>query len=523
LTVSHVQAAGRPAWAAALVLILGLTVVPGPTIGFTAAAAEAGAGKPNMILIMTDDEDVAIHEFMPKTRALIEEQGVTFANFFVSYPLCCPARASILRGQYAHNTGLVGNEPPLGGYETFHELGLEQSTLATWLTAAGYRTAMVGKYLNRYVPHLHGVPPGWQDWYVGGNAHVSYDYRLNENGRIVHYGDRPEDYLNDVLTAKAVDVIRQAAVADEPFFLYVLPYTPHSPSVPAPRHEGLFADAVLPRPPSFNEAVVSDKPAFVRGLPPLDGREISRLEAEYRLRLASLQAIDDMVEAIVNALTATRQLGETYIIYSSDNGFHLGEHRLPAGKDFPYEEDIRVPAVMRGPGVPKGLRVDALVLNTDLAPTLAAIAGAVPPDFVDGQSFLPLLQDPHAPWRDNFLIERRQFEAQYTSLGKRLGMSEEALQRGARFDGLRTASWSYVEYGTGERELYDLRADPFQLVNLAETADPRVLAELSAHLAKLVSCAGAACRELEDLPLSIDVRPIAKAEPPPEAAPVVQE
>ena len=154
------------------------------------------------------------HAFMPKTKALIEDQGATFANYFISYPWCCPSRASILRGQYAHNTNIVGNEPPWGGYETFHGLGLEQSTLATWLQAAGYRTAMIGKYLNRYVPEQDGVPPGWDEWYVGGNAHASYDYVLNENGQTVHYGSEPEDYLNDVLTGKATEVIRTSAAAE---------------------------------------------------------------------------------------------------------------------------------------------------------------------------------------------------------------------------------------------------------------------------------------------------------------------
>ncbi|MGH6917906.1 MAG: sulfatase-like hydrolase/transferase, partial [Geminicoccaceae bacterium] len=204
-----------------------------------AASEPVSAGRPNIVLIMTDDEDVGIHQFMPKTKALLEDRGTTFDNFFVSYPFCCPSRASILRGQYAHNTHIVGNEQPWGGFEKFRLLGLEESTVATWLQAAGYHTAMIGKYLNRYVPERDGVPPGWDEWYVGGNAHVSYNYLLNENGRTVAYGDGPEDYLNDVLTGKAVQAIRNARAAGQPFFVYVLPFTPHSPSVAAPRHEGM--------------------------------------------------------------------------------------------------------------------------------------------------------------------------------------------------------------------------------------------------------------------------------------------
>ena len=217
--------------------------------GATPGDALADTAKPNIILIMSDDEDVAAHAFMPKTKALIEDEGTTFANFFISYPICCPSRASILRGQYAHNTQVLDNKPPLGGYEKFDERDLEASTLGTWLQAAGYRTAMIGKYINRYTPEKDGVPPGWNDWYVGGNAHPSYDYTLNENGRVVHYGDDPEDYLTDVLARKAVQVIRAAADDELPFFLYVQPYTPHSPSIAAPRHLDMFSAAVLPRSP----------------------------------------------------------------------------------------------------------------------------------------------------------------------------------------------------------------------------------------------------------------------------------
>jgi N-acetylglucosamine-6-sulfatase len=474
-------------------LVLGLSHLPGSVL-----ATPVVPGQPNIVLIMTDDEDVAIHQFMPKTKALLEERGTTFENFFVSYPFCCPSRASILRGQYAHNTHIVGNEQPWGGFEKFRHLGLEESTVATWLQGAGYHTAMIGKYLNRYVPQRDGVPPGWDEWYVGGNAHPSYNYTLNENGRMVAYGDRRGHYLNDVLTGKAVQVIRDASAAGQPFFLYVLPYTPHSPSVAAPRHESMFADAKLPRTPAFDEADVGDKPDFIRRIPPLAAKQISRLEDEYQRRLRSLQAIDDMVERIVAVLEATRELDNTYVIYSSDNGFHLGEHRLPAGKDFPYEEDIRVPAVVRGPGVRAGQRIEALVLNSDLAPTFAEMAGIEPPEFVDGRSFLPLLENPEHPWRESFMLERRQFEAQYVELAQALGLPADGIDRSAQFDGIRTADWVYVEYGTGELELYDLARDPHQLDNVVETADPALVEALAAHLMQLRTCAGAACRRLED-------------------------
>jgi arylsulfatase A-like enzyme len=275
----------------------------------------------------------------------------------------------------------------------------------------------------------------------------------------------------------------------------------------------MFADAELPRTPAFDEADVSDKPRFISGLPPLDQEQIGRLEAEYRRRLASLQAVDDMVASIVGAVAAVGVLENTYVIYSSDNGFHLGEHRLPAGKDFPYEEDIRVPAVVRGPGVPAGQRIEAMVLNSDLAPTFAEIAGIAPPDFVDGRSFLPLLEAPGQAWRESFLVERRQLEAQYVELAERLGLAPDGLDQSAQFDAIRTTDWIYVEYGTGERELYDLAGDPHQLDNVVETADPALVAALAARLAELRICGGADCRKLEDLPLQDEVSPQITAQP----------
>jgi arylsulfatase A-like enzyme len=269
----------------------------------------------------------------------------------------------------------------------------------------------------------------------------------------------------------------------------------------------MFADAELPRPPSFDEADVSDKPAFIRRLPPLNQDQIAYLEYEYRRRIASLQAVDDMVESIVTALSESGQLDNTYVIYSSDNGFHMGQHRLIAGKDTPYEEDIRVPMVMRGPGVPAGLRIEAIVGNIDLAPTIAEIAGVETPDFVDGRSFLPLLENPDRPWREAYLIERRRLEEQLVRQSKYNGLSPAELEQTAVFNGIRTSDMMYVEYGSGERELYDLLADPFQIDNTVGDADPGLVAALSERLAALARCTADECRRLEDLPLP-ELRPL---------------
>ena len=467
---------------AAVLLAFGL-------VSAAAAATDSPPARPNIILILTDDEDMKVHAFMPKTRERIEQQGAVFDNYFVTYPFCCPSRATTLRGQYSHNHQITGNVLPSGGFRKFRTMGHESSTIATWLNEAGYHTAFFGKYLNGYDPEKHGVPEGWDEWYAGSSmAHPGYDYVLNENGRIVAYGREPSDYLTDVLARKATAVIRSAGGAEKPFFLYVAPFTPHSPATPAPRHAHLFEDAVLPRSPSFDEADVSDKPLMVRDLPRLEADQIVEMTKTYRKRLRSMQAIDDLVEDIVGALDETGQLDNTYVVYTSDNGFHQGEHRMVYGKDTPYEEDIAVPFAIRGPGVPAGMRIDAMVLNNDLAPTFAALAGVEAPTFVDGRSFVPLLVDPWRPWRQAFLVERHALE-------------NHQLTGAANFNALRTAVWTYVEYGSGERELYNHLSDPYQVDNLFAIAPPAFLDAFSRRLAQLVNCAGGDCRRLEDEPI----------------------
>ncbi len=456
--------------------------------GSAAAGTEPAnpAERPNIVFILTDDEDVAIHAHMPKTRALIEDQGMAFDNFFVTYSFCCPSRATFLRGQYAHNHRIQGNVQPTGGARKFAEMGSDQSTIATWLQAAGYHTGYIGKYMNDYEPEEGYVPPGWDVWV--GAGHDYYNYVLNENGRLVSYGDQPEDYLTDVRARHATGAIRRAAVREAPFFFYVATYAPHAPALPAPRHEHLFADVTYPKPPSFDEEDVSDKPSLIGELPRLEPWQLKAIEKVYKLRLRSLQAVDDLVESIVKALAETGELDNTYIVYTSDNGWHMGEHRQFVGKTTAYEEDIRVPFVMRGPGVPRGARLDAFVLNNDIAPTFAAIAGAETPGFVDGRSFLPLLVDPEQSWRRSFAIQRRQRETM-------------EIVGPASFNAVRTADWTYVEYFNGERELYDLRNDPHQLENIAATADPLLLDRLSLRLSELANCAADYCRDREDAPL----------------------
>ena len=364
-------------------------------------AIVCAASKPNMIFIIADDLDTASMSQLPRLQSLLADHGVTFTNYFVSLALCCPSRASILRGQYAHNTKIFTNAPPGGGFATFRDLGHEESTIATWLREAGYRTVLLGKYLNGY-PMTTYVPPGWDEWYAVAGGVNFFNYSLNENGQLVRYGSDPEAYLTDVLSDKAADFIRRTAPSAQPFFMYVAPYAPHQPATPAPRYAETFVGVEAPRTLSFNESDVSDKPLWVRNTPLRTPAQIAQLDALYRKRLQSMLAVEDLVARLLETLRAVSQLGNTYIVLTSDNGFHLGQHRLPAGKNSAYDEDIRVPLIVRGPGVPRGTAVDHLAVNIDLAPTFAELGGTAAPAFVDGRSLLALLRpDPPPPehWR----------------------------------------------------------------------------------------------------------------------------
>jgi N-acetylglucosamine-6-sulfatase len=270
---------------------------------------------------------MAFHDlqFMPKVKKLLIEEGTTLSNYFVTSSVCCPSRSSILRGQYVHNHGVESNR---AGFRRFYQLGNEHSTIATWLKAAGYLTGYMGKYLNGY-PDGSGkthVPPGWDEWHgaVGDAGYKQFDYRLNENGTIVKYGHSDADYLTDVIARKTVAFIYQAVEQKKPFFLHLAPFAPHEPSTPAPRHRALFRDAMAPRTASFNEKDVTSKPAYIRALPRLNQKQIEQMNQLYRKRLQSLQAVDDLVEGIIEVLQQTGELHRTYIVFTSDNGYHLG-------------------------------------------------------------------------------------------------------------------------------------------------------------------------------------------------------
>src|SRR5215212_2312944 len=485
---------------------------------------------PNVVLILTDDltsDDLNPNTLkrMPNLRKLLVKKGTTFDNSFVTNSLCCPSRATILRGQYTHNHQILSNEPPLGGFEKFRFLGHENSTMATWVKERGYRTALIGKYLNGYNDTY--IPPGWDEWYAATGNYLSHTF--NENGRIVDYD--PETYYEtDVISDKASDYVTRTAGADPPFFTTDRPFlmwigtkAPHQPATPAARDVNAYPDVSLPRPPNFDEKDVSDKPNWVADNPPLSVEQKKYMEELHRKRLQSMLAVDDMIGDLVKELHDSGELSNTYIFFTSDNGFHLGEHRLGAGKWTPYEEDIRVPLIVRGPGVPEGRTLQHMVLNNDIAPTFADLAGAKTPSFVDGRSLKPLLTDDPPPlrdWRKCFIIE---------SVAERSGVPQppfinestvvplltgDPLPNNWRrtsaasanlseewgrpwLKGLRTQNYLYVEYKTGEHELYDLRKDPHELQNTYASAKPQLKQRLEARLDPLRHCKAEECRAAE--------------------------
>ena len=529
-----------------LLLALLFALVLGPIaarpVGATTAASRS---RPNIVFILTDDLDAASYDpaQFPALQDLMTTQGVTFSNFFVDDSLCCPSRASILRGQYVHNTRVLNNGAPAGGFEAFHHLGRESSTVATWLHARGYRTGLFGKYLNGYpdtVPPRY-VPPGWDVWASpsGGNPYGEYRYELNENGKLVQYGHQPDDYLVDVLARHTVHFISQSA-GKRPFFAYVAPYVPHEPATPAPRYADAFPGVRAPRPPSFDQAVFHDEPRWLSARPPLSPLVLAYIDTLYRRRLQDMLGVEDLLREVVATLQRTGQLANTYIFLGSDNGFHLGQHRLPPGKETAFDEDIRVPLVVRGPGVPRGTTVDQFAMNDDLAPTFAALGGARTPSFVDGRSLVPLLRAGPAPsvWRQAAFVEhygpsppslppvtRPTTTAQSPSVflpgsstaprdpdddpgynragirGRRRLPLSSLNAFGIRvpsYDALRTSKYLYVEYFDGERQLYDLRRDPYELTNIVARAPASLRTALARQLAALERCHGRSCRRIED-------------------------
>lgn len=470
---------------------------------------------------MTDDQTLADLDTMPTTRRTIGDAGATFTRAFVSYPLCCPSRATYLTGRYAHNHGVRSTIPPDGGVERLDA----RRTLPVWLEAAGYDTIHIGKYLNGYgLRRAPDVPPGWTDWHgsIDKSTYQMWGYRLFEDGEVRTYGsfadEDPALYQTDVYRDKAISAI-EAHGADggdeDPFFLSLNVLAPHGevarpgsatrPYVrPAPRHRGRFA-LLNGWSPAFDEPDVSDKPPYVAGLRRLGPAARERIATDFRARRESLLAVDEAVGAIVDALARTGQLERTYVLFTSDNGFFQGEHRIPKGKYLPYDPASHVPLLIRGPGIPAGRVSDELTANVDLAPTILDATGAIPDAPIDGRSLLPFARD---PWRRT----GRPVLHEGLIAGDPDRDSAADAQRRTKvgtYFAIRTGRYLHVRWRGGARELYDLDRDPFELDSV--WSDPRyaeVGRALSDELTWLRRCAGPACGDDMAVPRPLSRRAV---------------
>jgi N-acetylglucosamine-6-sulfatase len=460
--------------------------------------AQSAPAPPNMVFILTDDMRKDDLKYMPKTKALLQSTGMTFENAFVSNPLCCPSRTTIMRGQYSHNTGVWSNSSTdsssttAGGWYAYQQNGNEADNVATRLQLAGYKTGLFGKYLNGYDNTAYR-PPGWDRWFgafTSGTLHY-FDYDVNDQGTITHYGTSASAYSTDVISGQADAFISANASQGVPFFAYVAPIALHEPSTPAPRDAHEYDGIQGPRLASFNEADVTDKPPWMQKLPRLSSSQVSAIDKRHEKRIESLQAVDDLVAGVVNALDTTKTpsgakaLDNTYIFFTSDNGFHHGEHRIAKQKWRPYEEDIRMPLLVRGPGIAAGSTTNKLTLNTDYMPTFLDLAGSQIPAYADGRPLRPVLNGSVTTWRSAIL-------------------PEAAANYSPAYEGIRTISTVGVparkdlEYSGGVKELYILDTDPSELTNVYNPTAPP--ADLVSRLQALKGCAGSGCFTAENGP-----------------------
>jgi arylsulfatase A-like enzyme len=482
--------------------------------------SRAASAQPNVVVITTDDQTVRDMIAMPQTQALIGGHGVTFSRSFVSFPLCCPSRASYLTGQHAHNHGVLGNTPPDGGYGMLKD----DQTLPVWLQTRNYRTVHIGKMPNGFAETDETyVPPGWKlpdGEFYGFIPHppsAYYGFRLDENGVPVQY--TPVDYQTDVYADKAKQVIdsHTAAFPTRPLYMEVDFFAPHDPPTPATRHDGAFATAQLPVDKSFNEKDISDKPGWLRAVKRMGPGLISKVASRYRKRLETLLAVDEAVAKIVNELGAKGILDNTYIFFTSDNGFMQGQHRLHQGKFVAYDPSAQVPLMVRGPGIPEGAHSSEMVTNVDLAATILDIANATPGITIDGRSYLPFAENPATSSERPLLFETGRAialadpaSAAATGRGQKkssIYVKNLDLDRTAQLSGrvikppkyraIRTRRYLLIKYSDHGRELYDMAHDPLQLNSVYKNPRYKVIKKLLLkRLAKLTACVGEACNPI---------------------------
>ena len=480
-------------------------------------AATAVAPKPNIVFILTDDLswNLVNSQFAPHIVAL-EGRGETFNHYFVADSLCCPSRSTIFTGLFPHDTKVVTNVGPTGGFQKFQSQGLDKRTFAVAIQRRGYLTSMMGKYLNGYGdPAMTSasapIPPGWSDWHVSNvTGYTEFNYLLNDNGAFDQFGgtragcgvtDTPDNYGVDVLNSDARSFITGAK--GRPFAIEVATFAPHAPYTPAPRNACDFPALTEPRDPSFDTPNINP-PAWLGTRKPLTARQITVIDRDFRKRAQAVEAVDRLLADVEAKLAAEHLTRNTYIVFSSDNGYHMGQHGLLRGKQTAFDTDIRVPLIVAGPGVPGGTIVSQVAQNVDLYPTFVELAGAKPDRPIDGHSLVGLLHPTttHSRWRTVALVEHHglnndpgdpDFED-----GKHGGnpTTYEAIRISSRhLPGFRAPVEAvYVEYADAAHEIeyYDIRRDPFERDNIAKSLTAAQRTELHKILARLETCHNAA-------------------------------
>ncbi|XP_059142321.1 N-acetylglucosamine-6-sulfatase-like isoform X2 [Physella acuta] len=484
-------------------------------------AVKRKAKQPNIVFILTDDQDVALFGQypMPKTKKLIADVGMTFTNMFVTSPLCCPSRSSILSGRFLHNHMTTNNSLSGNCSSTAWQNSAEKKAFPTFLQANGYRTFFAGKYLNEYgSPEVGGVehiPPGWDVWNgLVGNS-VYYNYTLSADGKAEKHGDNYSvDYLTDVIHHKALKFLT-TRTSKQPFFMMLSTPACHSPFKSAPQYMVNFTNEKAPRNKQFNIHAQDKHWLIQQAVTPMPNDTIDMIDGFFRNRWRTLLSVDDMVEGVINKLTDIGELDNTYIFFSSDNGYHLGQFSLPFDKRQFYDFDIRVPLMVRGPGIKANTTCQESVMSVDLAPTFLDIANLSAPPFFDGMTLKPILQGQTHPFRATVLVEyngERLDKVDHCPKYNDQGLSncdnhcvcEDAWNNTygcIRYE-TQQESYKYCALQDNDNfvEVYDLKADPYELNNIAKTASPDLLTKLSQDLADLSLCSGSTCHKKSPYP-----------------------
>ena len=443
------------------------------------------AARPNFIFVLTDDLSWNLISHMPHVVAM-EKAGMTMSHYYVVDSLCCPSRTAIFTGEYPHDDGVFTNVGTFGGYNAYNANLDEKRSFAVALQNDGYETGMMGKYLNGYLPS-DPPAPGWNVWDVAGYGYPEFNYTLNENGRKVHYGHSADDYLTDVLSDKAQSFVSSAAASGKPFMLEVATFAPHAPFTPAPRYVGAAAGISYPRTPAYDRLPSNPLP-WLKAHGPLSAGEQARINHLYQLRIEDDLSVDDMIGRLESELTAKGLARNTYFVFSSDNGYHMGEYRLDPGKQTAFDTDIHVPLIITGPGVPAGRTASQLASNIDLCPTFESLAGLPVPSTVDGHSLAAVWHGQDPPdWRQAILIEHHGPDDNPGDPDRQDYASADP----PSYEAVRTATALYVRYDNGEQEYYDTATDPYELDNIAGQGIPPALKHA---LSALENChGGAAC------------------------------